>query len=56
MDKCFDLGDRAALITSAGHGIAHEIARALARAGADIVVAEFDAGTGRDAAKEMVYL
>lgn len=30
--------------------------RVLARAGVDIVVAEFDALTGQDAAKGMVYL
>jgi len=53
MDNLFDLRDRVALITGAGRGIGREIARTLARAGAGIAVAELDAETGREAAKEI---
>ncbi len=49
----FDLTGRVALVTGAGRGIGLEIARTLARAGADVVVAEFDAAAGEAAAKEL---
>ena len=42
-----------AVVTGAGRGIGLEIARTLARAGASIVVAEFDEESGRAAAEEI---
>jgi NAD(P)-dependent dehydrogenase (short-subunit alcohol dehydrogenase family) len=52
----FDLTGRVALVTGAGQGIGREIARVLANAGADIIVAEFNAKTGKDAVKEIKSL
>lgn len=52
----FDLSGRVALVTGAGRGIGREIARTLAEAGADIVIAERDPENGREAAEEMVGL
>ena len=51
--NAFDLTGRVALVTGAGRGIGLEITRTLARAGADVVVAEFDAAAGEAAAKEL---
>jgi NAD(P)-dependent dehydrogenase (short-subunit alcohol dehydrogenase family) len=56
MQNPFDLRGKTALVTGAGRGIGREIARVLANAGADIIVAEFDAKTGKDAVKEMKSL
>jgi NAD(P)-dependent dehydrogenase (short-subunit alcohol dehydrogenase family) len=56
MNNAFDLTGRVALVTGAGQGIGREIARVLAKAGADIVVAEFNAKTGKDAVKEIKSL
>jgi NAD(P)-dependent dehydrogenase (short-subunit alcohol dehydrogenase family) len=56
MKNPFDLTGKTALITGAGQGIGREIARVLASAGADIIVAEFNAKTGKDAVKEMKSL
>ena len=42
----FDLTGRAAIVTGAGRGIGREIALTLARAGADIAVAEMEDGAG----------
>ncbi len=53
MTDAFNLSGRTALVTGAGRGIGREIARTLAGAGADIVVAEFDPASGADAAEEM---
>ncbi|CAN5763122.1 SDR family NAD(P)-dependent oxidoreductase [soil metagenome] len=53
MTNAFDLTGRTALVTGAGRGIGLEIARTLAGAGADIVVAEYDAGLGEDTATEL---
>jgi NAD(P)-dependent dehydrogenase (short-subunit alcohol dehydrogenase family) len=56
MKNPFDLTGKTALVTGAGQGIGREIARVLAKAGADIIVAEFNAKTGKDAVKEMKQL
>ena len=53
MTQAFDLSDRTAVVTGAGRGIGREIARTLAAAGADLVIAEFDAASGEDAASEI---
>lgn len=52
----YDLSGRVALVTGGGRGIGREICRVLARAGADIVVAELDPATGADAAAEIAAL
>lgn len=44
VDKLFSLNGRRALITGAGNGIGVEYARALAQAGAAVVVTDIDAG------------
>jgi len=56
MDNLFSLEGRSALVTGAGRGIGLEIARTLARAGAKVVVAEFDPRTGERAAEELSSL
>lgn len=56
MKNAFDLTGRVALVTGAGQGIGREIARVLAKAGADIIVAEFNAKTGKDTVKEIKSL
>ncbi|UCH24291.1 MAG: glucose 1-dehydrogenase [Trueperaceae bacterium] len=53
MDNAFDLSGRVALITGAGRGIGREIALTMARAGADIIVAELDSETGPAMAEEL---
>ena len=53
MTNLFDLSGCIAMITGGGRGIGREIARTLARAGADIAIAELDAATAEDAATEM---
>lgn len=53
MTNAFDLAGRTALVTGAGRGIGFEIARTLAGAGADIVVAEYDAASGENAVTEL---
>jgi len=45
--------DKVAVVTGAGRGIGEEYARALARDGAAVVVAELDAGAGERVAKEI---
>lgn len=52
----FDLNGKTTIVTGAGMGIGREIARTLAKAGADIVIAEFDPATGQDAADEIKQL
>jgi len=49
----FDLAGKVAFVTGAGRGLGREFARALAAAGADIVVAEMNAKTGPQAAREI---
>jgi len=49
----FDLSGKVAFITGAGQGLGRQFARALAGAGADIVVAELKEDTGADAAAEI---
>jgi len=45
--------DKVAVVTGAGRGIGEEYARALAREGASVVVAELDADAGERVAKEI---
>ncbi len=56
MKNQMDLTAKTALVTGAGQGIGREIARVLAHAGADIIVAEFNATTGQDAVDEIKAL
>lgn len=56
MTNAFDLTGKVALVTGAGQGIGLEIARTLARAGADIVVAEYKKETGTAAVGEIKAL
>jgi NAD(P)-dependent dehydrogenase (short-subunit alcohol dehydrogenase family) len=56
MKNPFDLTGKVALVTGAGQGIGREIARVLAKAGADVIVAEFNAKTGKDAVNELKKL
>lgn len=53
MTHLFDLSDRVAIITGGGRGIGREIARTLARAGANIVIAEVEKATAADAVIEI---
>ena len=46
-------GDKVAVVTGAGRGIGEEYAKALAREGASVVVAELDADAGERVAKEI---
>lgn len=50
------LADRVVLITGAGRGIGRGSARALAKEGADIAIAEIDPVTTKDAAREVEAL
>jgi NAD(P)-dependent dehydrogenase (short-subunit alcohol dehydrogenase family) len=56
MSHPFDLTGRVALITGGGRGIGREIARVLAGAGADAVIADLDPATAADAAAEIAGL
>ena len=56
MKNLMDLTGKTALITGAGQGIGREIARVLAHAGADIIVAELNTETGQDTVKEIQAL
>jgi NAD(P)-dependent dehydrogenase (short-subunit alcohol dehydrogenase family) len=49
----FDLSGRVAIVTGAGRGIGREIALALARAGADIAIAEIEADAASSCADEI---
>jgi NAD(P)-dependent dehydrogenase (short-subunit alcohol dehydrogenase family) len=53
MNNPFDLSGRKAIITGGGRGIGLEIARVLARAGADIAIAEINADQAENAAREI---
>ncbi|HEY8321953.1 MAG TPA: SDR family NAD(P)-dependent oxidoreductase [Candidatus Baltobacteraceae bacterium] len=48
------LDGKVAIVTGAGSGIGHGIARYFARAGADVVIADRDAAAGRRVAEELV--
>ena len=52
----FDLTGQTALITGAGRGIGLATARTLARAGADIIIAEYNRENGENAAAEIERL
>jgi NAD(P)-dependent dehydrogenase (short-subunit alcohol dehydrogenase family) len=52
----FDLSGRTALVTGAGGGIGREIARTLAVAGADVVVADINEAPGKEVAEEITCL
>ncbi|MEM6428244.1 MAG: glucose 1-dehydrogenase [Deinococcota bacterium] len=52
----FDLTGKTAIVTGAGRGIGHAIARTLAQAGANIGVAEFDETAGQQAANDLTTL
>ncbi|MFQ3567512.1 MAG: glucose 1-dehydrogenase [Aggregatilineales bacterium] len=56
MENLFDLSGRVAIVTGGGQGIGREIVRTLARAGADIVVAERNSQTAAEAAHEVCEL
>ena len=49
----FDLKNRVAVVTGAGRGIGVEIARALADAGATVVIAEINETNGQNAARQL---
>lgn len=51
-----DLTGKVALVTGAGQGIGLEIARTLAKSGANVVVADMNAETGRQAVSELESL
>ena len=53
MTDPFSLSGKVAVVTGAGQGLGREFARALANAGADVVIAELNAETARDAAAEI---
>jgi sorbose reductase len=52
--ELLSLDGRRAVVTGAGTGIGAEIARTLGRAGATVVVAEIDEGTGKETAGRLV--
>jgi 3-oxoacyl-[acyl-carrier protein] reductase len=56
MENPFNLKNRIALVTDAGHGIGREIAQVLAQARADIAVAELDVNSGQQAAEQLCSL
>ena len=56
MTNLFDLTDRVAIVTGGGQGIGREIVRTLAKAGAHVAIAEFNAQTCEEAAQEVTSL
>ena len=54
--NAFDLADRIAVVTGAGRGIGREVARTLARAGADVAALDIDAVTADEAARDVLGL
>jgi len=52
----FDLSGKVAMVTGGGQGLGRQFALALARAGADIAIAEINPDTGREAAGEIESL
>jgi NAD(P)-dependent dehydrogenase (short-subunit alcohol dehydrogenase family) len=56
MSSPFELTDRVAIVTGGGQGIGREIVRTLAKAGAHVAIAEFNAQTAEEAAKEVESL
>lgn len=51
--ELFSLEGRVAVVTGAGRGIGFALARGLAQAGAEVVIAEVDAGSGERAAETL---
>jgi NAD(P)-dependent dehydrogenase (short-subunit alcohol dehydrogenase family) len=53
MNHAFDLSNCTALVTGAGRGIGHEIARTLGEAGAKIIIAEINPKNANEVVKEL---
>ena len=53
MSNLFDLNGRVAIVTGGGRGIGREVARTLAKAGAQVAIAEIDPENAADAANEV---
>lgn len=56
MTNPMDLSGKVALVTGAGQGIGLQIAQTLAQAGADVIIAELNEETGKEAVREIKAL